>query len=285
MDVLKKGVDGKEILEIICKTYTAMYCKAEASMTSFAASPLLKPVADAGALVNRMCHCFGHLLGFDLEGERTTHRSVVYFSQYSGKDMFHSLLRDLLGDKPWQAMVQDVIRCSGSSELLQPQRKELMDMLYASDHLDKEQLARTIVLYKSIKGGMRSVEICEPGALLREELERHATLVVKSTKPQDISVGLVDVLLSGLEEFGSTPGMLSLAKDLQSWATQHSNVLRAHELAECMKNPRMIIADAPKLQQMIRQCGKIDAKTILESSIDGFLCELCQLLLDKDGVD
>jgi hypothetical protein len=291
LDLLNDGPETgcKKIMGTICHHYTSSFAKAQACMKAFEAS-VLEPAAEAAALVDRMCRCFAYMLSVELDiehgVERANHKDVLYFTQYSGKAHFQRLFRDLLREDAWKAPVAEVIRCAGSSELLQPQKTELLQILKGNDHLNSDQLARSLVLYGNLQAGMREIEIAEASKLLTNELTYHAKGFLKSKDLQGLDIGMVDPVLAGLEKFGQVPGVLSLAKDLQSWTASHDCRLAAHQLAALMQQGRSVLADEintdiTQLQTLIGKSAKIGAESILQPHIDGFLCNLVGILVDK----
>lgn len=263
-----------------------MIDKASDILEDLRASDLTVCVADAATTVLTFCRCFCHLLGIAVPGAKTSHNSdVLPFTDYKGRgSLLHSMIRDLLAEEGsfWASSVQDAVRCAAKSELLQPKKDELK-VLLESDPMDECQLGKAVVLYKELVGSTRQVELQDTADTIQCALRNHAADVLKRASPAGVSVALVQTLREGLLVFKSTPGMLSLCKDVETWANKHQEAMSVKRLVNLMKQCTEETVDFNVLKPLLKECKKApNLAESLKSHIDDFLSAMCATLLDQD---
>lgn len=265
----------------VCKRYSQTYQDAKTSLEALRASPALQPIPEAADRIACFCRCFGHLFAENV-GMETSHKDVMFFAQYQGKQLFERMTGKILtqANSFWHEETMDVIRCAGKSEILRPQRLELQSLLGGSGALPCDKIERCLIIFGKMQESARKVEVEPLAEAFRTKLFDMTNEVLKM-QPAAVPAGLVDSLLKGLNRFAKVPGSLSLIKDLQTWLEKNSSCVAMTNLIEAMQASSREKMDYTMLSHMLNRAKQSEIVDDFSCLLDGFLLDMCHNLLDK----
>ena len=136
--------------------------------------------------------------------------------KYTGTNLFMTTVRDaILQSDFWTRLYDDLVSKGTASMKLAPELASLTERLQASN-VDEKVLAHAVARIPELKKQMRAGACSDIDKLMYKKLVNLAQGVLKKEET-DVTMGLLESLISGLCLFKSTEGVLQLLQKLEQY--------------------------------------------------------------------
>lgn len=187
--------------------------------------------------------------------------------KYNGSNLFMTRVRDtILETDFWTRLYDDLVSRGTASMKLAPELSLLTERLQASK-VDEKTLAQAVARIPEMKKQMRAGACSDIDKVLYKKLVSLSKGVLNKEET-DVTMGVLETLISGLGLYKSTEGVLQLLQKLEQYQKKECKALAACEIKFCIEEyPTSVDADMPEegfakpLAKLAEMCDQLETLT------------------------